>query len=177
MSRIEGDYIAGRIDAQKWTRLEDRLRSEMKAAGAQSDQQERQRQAIAVEIAEFDAEAAIAEELTAMRQMVAGRVQEGSRAGLDSFRATLKRLFAGFELASPTRPFGSGDLSRQGDKWSSADSDESTLKAEGGYHLLLPVVRAEAVDLGPSADYSEGFPAVRRSALALRDDLCSRLAA
>ena len=54
----------------------------------------------------LDVEKAIAEELTALRKAIAGQVKDGSQSGLDSFRATLKRLFIGFELAGPGAVFG-----------------------------------------------------------------------
>ncbi len=89
LTRIESDYIAGKISAEKWTHLEDRLTGEMDASRAQAEQQERHHQAIANEIAQFDAEAVIAEELSAMRTAVAAQVQEGAKSDVDSFRATL----------------------------------------------------------------------------------------
>ncbi len=139
LTRIESDYIAGKISAEKWTHLEDRLTGEMDASRAQAEQQERHHQAIANEIAQFDAEAVIAEELSAMRTAVAAQVQEGAKSDVDSFRATPRRLFVGFELCSAAKPFGSGALRDQGDVWSKntqQDDAPPLLAVESGYQLL-----------------------------------------
>jgi excisionase family DNA binding protein len=97
--------------------------------------------------------------------------------GVESFRATLKRLFVGFELTSPTKPFGSGVL--RGQVWSDptpgGEHPEDPMLALGDGCMLLPVVRPQVIDW--TADQAEGFPAVRRVALSLSDNLCARFAA
>lgn len=163
--RIEADYIAEKISADQWARLEAKLSDQITAAQAQAEQHERQRQAIMESIAEFDAEAAIVEELTAIRAQVAGQAQAGSREGLDSFRATLRRLFTGFELVSPTKPFGTGAL--DGTVWTPQAEEGTVTVTVGSGYVLEPHIRPEALDLGPDADFSAGSPAIRRVALSL----------
>jgi hypothetical protein len=179
LARIEGDYIGGKISAEKWDRLEERLRGGMDAARAQAEQQDRQRKAVAARIAAFDAEAATAEELVAPSQLVRGQVQEGSQEDVESFRATLKRLFVGFELCSPSVRFGRGVLLGKGEYWTETTIDydspaDPLLKVEGGYRLLA-AIRPQAIDR--LADPVDGYPAIHRAALLLHDNLCSRLAA
>lgn len=171
LSRIEGDYIAGHITADQWSRLEDRLRGEVTAAQAQADQHRRQREAIEAHTAEFDAEAAIVKELAALRQMVVGEVQTGREGNLEQFRSVLRRLFVGFELTSPSARFGSGVLDGTG--WVQNDDGAPHLLGVDVGYSLNPVVRSEAVDL--VTDDGVGFPAVQR--VALHSNLCSRLAA
>ena len=98
--RIEGDYLAGRITADQWSRLEDRLDGEVEAARAQVEQYRRQREAIEAVIGEFDAQVALVKELAAIRQQIVGEVQEGREGDLERFRSTLRRLFVVFELAA-----------------------------------------------------------------------------
>ncbi len=168
LARIEGDYIDGKIGADAWSRLESRLRDELDAARAQIEQYDRRRDAIEAQIAAIDAEAAMAEELAALRRLVAGEIQQGKGGDLDQLRAVLRRLFTGFALASPNARFGSAtDL--DGQPWVGHG-----LGFEGGYYLI-PVVRHEAVDV--ASDDPAGFPAVQRAAFCLSDNLCARLAA
>ncbi len=166
------------IDDAEYERQRAELLAQRDAAAAQVDQNTRQREAVSQEIAEFDADAAIAEELSAVRQIVAGHVLEGNRDNLDKHRATLKRLFVGFELCSPAKPFGSGALQGQGAVWSenTDPGDDGVLAIENGYQLL-PVVRAESIDLSSTASYADGFPALTRAAFALHDNLWTRLVA
>jgi DNA invertase Pin-like site-specific DNA recombinase len=174
LARIEGDYIAGRIDAGKWNRLEDRLRDEMDAARAQADQHQRRQQEIEAAIAAFDVEKAIAEELTALRRIVAGQIQDGSGGDLAALRATLKRLFAGFELQEAGAfAFPRGGL--DGDRWIENDPEVGKLLNVDRYSLQ-PVLRREAVDISLGARFEEGFPAVQRAPLVLHSNLCNFLA-
>jgi len=55
--------------------------------------------------------------------------------------------------------------------------DAPPLLAVKNRYQLLPVVRAQSSDLSLYANYAEGFPAVRRAALPLHDNLWTRLAA
>jgi hypothetical protein len=73
-------------------------------------------------------ERAVARELTAQREVIAGQVRDGKHGGLDSVRATLQRLFVGFELASSTAMFGSDAL--HGQPWGQRDPDGRTCSAQ-----------------------------------------------
>ena len=73
---------------------------------------------------------------------------------------------------------GSGALQGQGAVWSenTDPGDDGVLAIENGYQLL-PVVRAESIDLSSTASYADGFPALTRAAFALHDNLWTRLVA
>jgi len=173
LSRIEGDYIAGRIDADKWTRLEDRLKAEMDAARAQVDQHERRKRQIEAALAAFDLGKAVADELTELRRLVAGEIQAGREGKMEALRATLKRLFVGFQLAPR------GDLfvgaSVDGAVWAGNENTQELLGV--GEHYLRALLRSDAIDVSPDADFADGFPAVQRVPLLLHSNLCARLAA
>jgi DNA invertase Pin-like site-specific DNA recombinase len=170
LERVEGDYLAGRITADQWTRLEARLRSEMEAAREQTAQHARQREAVKAAVSQFDAESVLADELANIRRLIAGEAQAESRDGLESFRVALRRLFVGFELLSRDRWLGSGALSGQG---VTADS----VLIDAGY-ALLPYVRAESVEWDNyDAERWESWPAVRQAALSLGDNFQARLVA
>jgi hypothetical protein len=177
LARIEGDYIAGRITPEHWSKFETKLASDLDAARAQAGRHRAQRDAVVNEIEAWDADVAIAEELTQLARLVAGEVEEGSHESVESFRATLKRLFVGFELTSPEKPFGAGVL--HGQVWSQATPDgehpENPMMHVGSGHSLFVYVRPQAIDW--HANHSEGFPAVQRAALALRDNFHARLPA
>jgi hypothetical protein len=170
LERIEGDYLAGRITAEQWTRLETRLGSEMEAAREQKVQHDRQREAVKSGLTQFDTEAVLADQLATIRRLIAGQAQAGSRDGLEALRVALRRLFVGFELLSREKWLGSGALSGQG---VAADS----VLTNAGY-ALLPYVRAESVEWDNlDADAWERWPAVRQAALTLSDNLCARFLA
>jgi DNA invertase Pin-like site-specific DNA recombinase len=167
LERIESDYIAGEIDAKRWTRLEARLRSEMEAAREQAAQHARQRTSVEAAIAQFDTDAVLIEELSTIRKLVAGEAQDGSQDGLESFRIVLRRLFVGFELLTSENWMGSGALAGQGQL-------DDSLRVGGGYSLL-PCVRPEAVDY--AVDSAEDWPAIRRASLSFSDNFQARLPA
>jgi site-specific DNA recombinase len=150
LERIEGDYIAGQLTAEKWSRLEDRLRGEAAAARAEADQHRRQRKAVEARMAEFDAEAAMVKELAALRQLVAGEVQAGRDGKLEQLRSVLRRLFDYFELTKN----GPSEASPSG-------------------YSLRPLVRFEHIE----AVKPNGAAVYQRVALDLSDNLCSLLAA
>jgi DNA invertase Pin-like site-specific DNA recombinase len=100
LERIEGDYVAGLITAEQWSRLGDRLHGEAGAARAQVEQHGRRQGAVEAAIGEFDAQVVIAKELAAIRRQIVGEVQEGKEGDLERFRSTLRRLFVVFELAT-----------------------------------------------------------------------------
>lgn len=171
LERIEGDYVAGKISAEKWDRLERRLQDELAASRAQADQHERRRSQVQEAIDAIDVQAEIAQRLTERRRAIAGQIEDG-RGDLGSFRATLKRLFVGFELGSPSVLYGSGVL--RGQRWAQRDDYSEDLLQAGEYRLF-PVVASASVDL--RASDGVGFPAVQRAALAPHDFLCTRFSA
>jgi hypothetical protein len=115
--------------------------------------------------------------LAALRRHVVGQLRSSDTTDLDALRATLRQTFAGFELCSPAAPFGSGVV--QGAVWSANPErdDRENLTGVGEGYRLLPVVRTQAVDISPDANYAEGFPAVTGASLPLHAFLCTRLAA
>jgi hypothetical protein len=153
------------------------LNAEREAALAELERLSDQQRAVEDEIAAFDTDAVVTEELARIGQLVLGEIEEGSREGIESFRATLKRLFVGFELTSPVKPFGAGVL--QGQVWSEAtprgQEPDNPMMSLGEGYALLPVVRRDMIDSDGS--HAEGFPAVRRAALSLRDNFAARLPA
>lgn len=171
LDRIEGDYVAGRITAAQWGRLEDRLRGELAAAQAEVEQHEQRDHSVTAAVDAFEADAALLEALAQARKRVAGEIVEGG--DLEQWRQALRRLFVGFELCSPVKPFGSGVLAGEGVIWAPKSEDDPP-KLSGGYSLL-PVVRAEAVDRA-AASFDQGFPALRRGPLPLSDNFHSLLA-
>lgn len=172
LARIEGDYVAGRITAEQWGRLEDRLRGELSAAQAEVEQHGQGDQNVSATVDAFEADAALLEALAQTRQRVAGEVIEGGE--LEQWRQALRRLFVGFELCSPAKPFGSGALAGEGVIWV-PKSEDAPPRLTGGYSLL-PVVRAEAVDRA-AGSFDQGFPALTRGPLPLSDNFHSLLAA
>ena len=130
------------------------------------ERHESQRATLVKGIRSFDADATIAAELSRIGQLVVGQVEEASRESVDAFRVALKRLFVGFELMTPEKPFGAGVLTG-GQVWTEStpggeEPDRPMMTLTDGSQLL-PVVRPEVFDLGPD---DVGFPAMRRVALA-----------
>jgi DNA invertase Pin-like site-specific DNA recombinase len=161
LARVEGDYLAGKLSAEKWERLEARLLSERDGARAEAEQCDRRRQAIEAQIEAVDTEAAVLEELAALRRLVAGKIRQGKSGDLDQLRAVLRRLFVGFELASPNARFGSGAL--RGVVWVGSEARKNPLGGFSGGSYLIPRLRPDAIVL-ECADPA-GFPAVERVAL------------
>lgn len=171
LARIEGDYVDGKISAEAWSRLETRLRDDLEAARAQMEQHDRQAQAVSAQIAAIDTEAVLVEELTGLRQQITDEIRAGKSADLDEVRALLRRLFVGFELASPAVPYGSGVLG--GQPWVASDRDQRLSSIPG--YWLIPYLRPPSVDVIDD-DFADGFPAVQRLPL-FSDNLSSFLAA
>jgi len=141
LNRVESDYLAGKIEADDWNRFRERLTGEIDAARAQVEQHERQRQVVEDMLSQFDADAAVAIRLTELRAEVAGQVREATTGDdLAMIRATLRRLFVGFELAGPQAPFGSGALAHKGEMWTGSGADAESLVS--GDYVLLPRVRS-----------------------------------
>ena len=136
-----------------------KLTGELDAARAQMEQHDRQRDAAKAQIAAVDAEAVIVEELAALRRTVTGEIRGGRESGLDELRAVLRRLFVGFELASPTVRFG---LAGFVGECIGVQSDQVV-------YYLIPYLRPQAVDLEHYDGL--GLPSVQR--VPLRDNLCT----
>jgi hypothetical protein len=159
LARVERDYLDGKLSVEKWERFEAKLTDELAGAKAQVEQYDRRREAIEAHVSMIDSEAEVAEELAALRRQIAGEVV-GSH-DLDRVRALLRRLFVGFELASPKARFGSGVL--RGQPWVEAEGQDNPLGFDDGYGLI-PILRFDAIDL--DTDDRSGFPATRRLPLA-----------
>jgi hypothetical protein len=97
----------------------------------------------------------VSQELAWLRRQIAGEVAGSD--DLDQVRALLRRLFVGFEPASPKARLGSGKL--RGQLWVGGENDEHPLTFGDGYPLM-PVLRFDAIDL--EVDDPAGFPAIRR---------------
>jgi DNA invertase Pin-like site-specific DNA recombinase len=175
LPEVEADYLRGAISPEDWQRFRPRLQEERDGARAQAQQCERQRGLLEDRIASFDAETAVVEGLARARRQVAGEIRQANGEGLDQLRASVCRLFAGFELASPRARFGSGVLGGQpgvGYLWVGKERDERhPFRLDSGYYLL-PYFRPEAMDLarddgvGVPAPDAAGFPAADRSIVA-----------
>jgi hypothetical protein len=85
LARVKGDYLAGKLSAEKWERLEARLLSERDGARAEAEQCDRRCQAIEAQIEAVDTEAAVLEELAALRRLVAGKIRQARAGTLTSF--------------------------------------------------------------------------------------------
>jgi hypothetical protein len=156
LARVERDYLDGKLSVEKWERFEGKLTGELAGAKAQVEQYDRRREAIETQISTIDTEAEVAQELASLRRQIAGEVAGSD--DLDRVRALLRRLFVGFELASPKARFRSGKL-RGGAAWVGAEDRQNPLSFGDGY-FLIPVLRSDAIDLG--TDDPSGFPAIRR---------------
>lgn len=155
--RLERDYRDGAMTAEQWSRLDAKFTSELAAANAEVARLDERRRTLSSEMAQIDAETAVFEQIAALRAMVVGEVREGSRDGIDSLRAALRRLFAGFDLLGGARPFGTS--ADDGVAWPHPD-----LALSGGL-ALLPRLQEDAIVSWDDG----GFPALKRAALALRE--------
>jgi hypothetical protein len=171
LSRITRGWQDEIIDDGEYRRQRADIDAEREAAQAQVEQQTRQRDAIAAGIAEFDAEAAMLEELAVLRELVAGEARAASREGVEPFRVALRRLFAGFELVAQAPPFHFGTGQLDGVVWQG--ETVPSFERDGIAYVLRPYVRSEA--LRPPGDGE--WPALHRAALLLHDNLCTFLAA
>src|SRR4051794_22338708 len=139
----------------------DDLTAERDAAVAQLERLDAQRERIAAHTTVGDAEDAVMRELTLLRAAVVGEAQDGERAGIDTFRAALVRLFDRFEVVRfpglGWEPPVEGTVVHQG--------ATPTVERDGQTLSLVPYVRPEAVDWrSPEAEF---FPALQRVALDL----------
>jgi len=69
---------------------------------------------------------------------MAGEIAEGG--DLEQWRQALRRLFGGFELCSPPKPFGGGVQVGEGVIWSPKADNGPTKLVEG--YSLMPTSRA-----------------------------------
>jgi DNA invertase Pin-like site-specific DNA recombinase len=141
LTHVRRDYQDGRLDADDWTEQRTELTGELEAAKAQVARLDKQRDEVAGEMEEVDAEAAVIEELTAIRALVTGEARDGSRQGVDAFRAALRRLFSSFELLGGPRPYGSGVDDGESVAWPHDD-----LALDGGPLALFPRIRRDAIE-------------------------------
>jgi DNA invertase Pin-like site-specific DNA recombinase len=125
LARVERDYLDGKLPIEKWERFEAKLTEELAGAKAQVEQHERRQEAIAAQISTIDSEAEVVQELASLRRQIAGEVVGSD--DLDRVRALLRRLFVGFELASPKARFGSGTL--RGQPWVGAEDQDDPAAA------------------------------------------------
>jgi site-specific DNA recombinase len=163
LTRVRRAFQDGKLDADDWREQRAELTAALEAARAHVQRLQAQAQAEDGRVAQMDAEDSVLRELTAIRSLVAGEVQDGRRDGLDAFRATLRRLFDRFDLVQwPMFP--------KGDTPQAAvifQGDGAMIERDGQPpYLLIPYVRPEAID-----EHSDEpvFPAMKRTALALSD--------
>jgi site-specific DNA recombinase len=170
--RIERDYRDGKLTAEQWSRLDANMTAELAGAEAQVARLDQQREVLANEMEQVDTEAAVLEQLAELRATIVGEVREGSREGVEAFRAALTRLFEPFVLLTAVRHEGRLEVlgdepdTRPGwygfripdDLWLEEDAD-------GTRYVLSPVVRTDAVTSMPTA--ATEFPALKKAALAL----------
>lgn len=163
LARVRGDYFDGNLSASDWQEFRDELTGELDAARAQADRHQAQRMELTEQLGAIDVEAAVLQELGAVRAMVAGQVKEGGREGIAAARAALRRLFASFELLEGFC-FGRDDA---GTPDSVAYGHGDLVVEQGDRTItLLPFVRTEAITAW--WDGQTEFPALKRAALALR---------
>jgi hypothetical protein len=153
LARVERDYLDGKLSVEKWEHFEAKLTAELEGARAQIEQHDRQRAAIEAQAAEFDAEAAIVNELAALRQTVVGQIRAGREGNVEQLRSVLRRLFTDFELMM----------------------DQA---GPSGYSLRPGVRLPRLADGRYDWEATQaGGTAVQRVALDFSDNLCSLLAA
>jgi site-specific DNA recombinase len=102
LQRVEDDYLAGKISGDSWERLQAKLQGELEALAAQSDLLRTQEEDVSSIEAELDAEAAMLERLSEIRQAVIGTVRSAD--GLDAVRAAIGSLFESFTIVKPSGP-------------------------------------------------------------------------
>jgi site-specific DNA recombinase len=96
VARAERDYLAERLDAERWQRLDSRLNDDLKGARGEAEQfAARMREARA--LADMgDIEADVLRHLAHLRDVIAGEIRDAET--LDALRLALMRLFEGFTV-------------------------------------------------------------------------------
>jgi DNA invertase Pin-like site-specific DNA recombinase len=168
LTRIERDYIDGKITAEQWGRLEAKLTTEAEAAGAEAERLAANEDALRAELESFDAETAALQELAALRAMIATEARHGRQHGVDAFRAALRRLFVSFELLEGT--FGQ-DCDEDCVVW---DHDDLGISQAGRAFTILPRIRPDVIT--DWWDEEAGYPALERTALTIRGNNANGLA-
>jgi hypothetical protein len=160
LPEVEADYLRGSLSSESWERFRPRLEEEQDAARAQAEQWQRQRGVLEARISNFDAETAVVEGLARARREVVGELRNAQAHSLDRLRASMRRLFAGFQLSSPRNRFGASVL--KGQPWVGNEDQAGLFSLDDGL-WLIPYFRYEAMDL--TRDDGVGFPAGELSAL------------
>jgi DNA invertase Pin-like site-specific DNA recombinase len=111
--RAEDDYLAGKLDAERWQRLDDRLRGEYEAAEALLSRLSDQEAQIAGSGLENVGEAVL-RRFADLRRAVSGEI--ASAQDVAALRAVLTRLFERFELRDDRGGQLQADLLEGGDK-------------------------------------------------------------
>lgn len=96
IARVERDYSRGKLDVDDWKRITANLKQEAEAAEAERDRLRDQFAQVEADTAFLNAEAAVVEDLTRIRQAIAGKVKEADRADVEAVRAALVRQFEKF---------------------------------------------------------------------------------
>jgi hypothetical protein len=104
IERVEGDYLAGELSADRYERLLDRCESERDAAAAALDQLRGREQELREAERLRDAEEDVLRELQAIREALAGFITGAG--DLEGARAALRRVFESFTFHryGSTRP-------------------------------------------------------------------------
>jgi site-specific DNA recombinase len=174
-TRVERDYMDGRIDAADWQRFRDRLTSEAKAAASQAASLATSEADIARHAAAVDAEHEALRQLAAVRQAIAGDIREAD--GVDAVRAALTRLFDAFVIHRSIPELVHVELVGDSSYWI-----EPIVKAdaiEGQSPSGRPVLHLERLDLaGRTIDTTSGLASTPSASAARRSSrrapTCSR---
>jgi hypothetical protein len=128
--RAEDDYLAGTLDAERWQRLDDRLRGEQQAAEALLSRL-RDQEAQIVGSGLEDAEEVVLRRFADLRAAVSGEI--ASAQDVAELRAVLTRLFERFELRTDRGAELQAELLEGGNRLVLRDA------------YLKPIPRAEAI--------------------------------
>jgi anthranilate/para-aminobenzoate synthase component I len=92
LDRADGDYGAGKLDAEIYTRLRGQWEDERRAAEAEAERLRARADEVKEEAAALDVDDELAEMLAGVREAVAGTVAGAE--GLEEVRTALKRVFS-----------------------------------------------------------------------------------
>jgi hypothetical protein len=96
LTRIRGDYKAGKLSSESWEDLKPELIEEQKAAAREVERLRAHEHDIANATALDDAEQAVLEWLTELREVIAGKVRNAE--SVEALRNALTRVFERFEF-------------------------------------------------------------------------------